>query len=149
MASLKFGNSPESGKCCRNLHFFFFARFGQFLYCSDRVQVAQVLEMQTRQCRVLRTETYRQPTRPLVQVGIGLTSGSLAGLSGSSQVQIALVVVVINGGFWALSFFSTLLLLTKHSFYPFSLLFFTLFLHPLQNHPNQIYPLNQIKTLKS
>ena len=66
--------------------FFFFARFGQFLYCSDRVQVAQVLEMQTHQCRVLRTETYRQPTGPLVQVGIGLTSGSLAGLSGSSQV---------------------------------------------------------------
>ena len=66
--------------------FFFFARFGQFLYCSDRVQVAQVLEMQTHQCRVLRTETYRKPTGPLVQVGIGLTSGGLAGLSGSSQV---------------------------------------------------------------
>ena len=86
MASLKFGNSPESGKCCRNLHFFFFARCCQFLYCSDRVQVAQVLEMQTHQCRVLRTETYRKPTGPLVQVGIGLTSGSLAGLSGSIQV---------------------------------------------------------------
>ena len=26
MASLKFGNSPESGKCCRNLHFFFFCK---------------------------------------------------------------------------------------------------------------------------
>ena len=73
-------------KILQKFAFFFFARFGQFLYCSDRVQVAQVLEMQTHQCRVLRTETYRQPTGPLVQVGIGLTSGGLAGLSGSSQV---------------------------------------------------------------
>ena len=118
-----------------------YARFGHLFYSFGRVQVARVLEMQTRHstrwCRFLRTKTRCRLIGPSVQARIGLVSGGFAKLSGSNRVWTALVVVVINGGFQALSFFSPLLLLTKHSFYPFSLLFFSFFASsPKSSQPN-------------
>ena len=70
-----------------------------FLYSSSRVRIARVLEKQThhltRQCRFLRTETLRRPTRPSVRVGIRSMSSGLAWLPGFNRVQTALIVTYL------------------------------------------------------
>ena len=68
--------------------------WSDFLYNSNRVRVARVLEKQThhstRRCRFLRTKTRRRSIGLSVWAGIGSPLGGLARLSGFDRVCISL-----------------------------------------------------------